>query len=113
MKVVLINLVDAPPDKLARAVGQAIEHLGRVIEVMNRAEHEIEFVPILFDPFSSGTRSLRIVIEFDASTDFQIRSRGAQYIDVIEIDSGMETIDIGKRNIVQTPLARCIDPRLI
>ena len=112
MKVVLINLVDAPPDKLSRAVGQAIEHLGRVIEVMNRAEHEIEFVPILFDPFSSGTRSLRIVIELDAGTDFQIGIRGAQFIDFIEIDSGMETIVIGKRNIVQTARARTVDPRL-
>src|SRR5260370_21908755 len=112
MKVVLINLVDATPNKLSRAVRHTIEHLGRVIEVMNRAEHEIEFIPILFDPFSSGTRSLRIVIELDAGTDFQIGIYGAQFIDFIEIDSAMETIMISKRNIVQTALARAVDPWL-
>src|SRR6267378_7964319 len=112
MKVVLVNLVNAMPDKLSRAIRHAIEHLGRVIEVMNRAEHEIEFVPILFDPFSSGTRSLRIVIELDAGTDFQIGIRDAQFIDFIEIDSGMETIVIGKRNIVQTARAHTVDTAL-
>src|SRR4029077_20208182 len=30
----------------------------------------------------------------------------------IEIDSSMETIVIGKRNIAQTPSARAVDPRL-
>jgi hypothetical protein len=55
---------------------------------------------------------LRIVIQLDAGANFQIGIRGAQFIDFIEIDSGMETIVIGKRNIVQTPRARAVDPWL-
>src|SRR5437667_6388258 len=35
MKVVLINLVDAAPDKLSRTVRHAVEHLRRVIEVVD------------------------------------------------------------------------------
>jgi hypothetical protein len=55
---------------------------------------------------------LRIVIEFDAGANFEIRIRRAQFIDLVKIDSGMETIVIGKGNVTQTPRTRTVDPGL-
>src|SRR6266581_8584215 len=111
-KIIGIEIVDVAPFELRCAGWNAVEHLRRIIEVMDRAENEIELVPILFDPLSSGGRCLRIVVELDAGPDLHIGIRCAQLVDFIEIDSGMETIVIGKRDVVQTTCARAVDPRL-
>src|SRR5262249_11932663 len=45
-KIIFVDFVDVAPDKLPHAVRQALENLFGIIEVMDRAENEIEFVPI-------------------------------------------------------------------
>src|ERR1700736_861829 len=50
-KVIGIKIIDVSAFELRGAGGNAVEHLRRVVEVMDRAENEIEFVQILFDPF--------------------------------------------------------------
>jgi len=55
---------------------------------------------------------LRIVIELDAGANFEIRIRGAQFIDLIKINSGMKPIVISEGNVTQTARTRAIDPRL-
>ena len=55
---------------------------------------------------------MRIVVELDAGADPYVGIRRPQFVDFIEINSGMETIVIGKRNVVQTACARAIDPQL-
>ena len=111
-KVVFINFVDVAPNKLFRAVGHAVEHLLRIVQVMNRAENEVEFVPIFLDPLSARARSLRIVIELDPGANFHIRIDGAKFIDLIEVNAGMVTIVVGERDVVQAARTRAVDPGL-
>src|ERR1700739_3924067 len=79
---------------------------------MNRAENEIEFVPILLNPGSTRGASLRIVIELDASANLHIGIRGAKLADLNEVDSGVEAVVIGKRDVVQPSCPSTVDPRL-
>ena len=79
---------------------------------MDRAENKIEPVPIFFDPLSPDDRRLRIVIELDAGANFDVRISGAQFIDLVKIDSAMEAIVISKRDIAQTAPPRAVDPWL-
>src|ERR1700693_5803507 len=111
-KIVVVDLINAASDKLSRAVRNGVEHLVWIIEVMDRAEDEIEFVPILLDPLSSGSGSLRIVVQLDAGADLHVRIGSAQFFDLIKINAGVKTIVIGKCNVAQTALARAGDPRL-
>ena len=53
LKVIGVNFINITADKLFRAIGDAIEHLTRILEVMNGSEDEIELVPIFLDPFSA------------------------------------------------------------
>jgi hypothetical protein len=55
---------------------------------------------------------LRIVIELDAGANFEIRIRGAQFVDLVKINSGVETIVVGKGNVTQAARLRAVDPRL-
>src|SRR6476620_10793068 len=64
-KIIFVNLVDASPDKLTCAVRHAVEHLVRIVEVMNRAQNEIEPVPVFLDPGAAGRGRFRIVVEFN------------------------------------------------
>ena len=100
------------PGELLRAIGYAIEHLTSPAEVVNGTEDEIESLPILLDPFSSGGTRLRIVIELDPGANFHVRIFFAQTIKFIEIDAGMITIVIGEGDIDDPFGPRRIDPRL-
>jgi hypothetical protein len=53
-----------------------------------------------------------IIIELNAGADSQIGISFPQTIDLIEIDSGVITIVIGKSNVGQTRVTRCIRPGL-
>jgi hypothetical protein len=53
-KVIGIDFVNVASDELLSAVRDAVEHLLRIVEVMDRPEDEIELVPIFLDPFSAG-----------------------------------------------------------
>src|SRR2546423_11149803 len=53
-KIIGVEIVDVTSFELRGAGRNAVEHLHRIIEVMDRSENKIELVPILFDPFSSG-----------------------------------------------------------
>ena len=55
---------------------------------------------------------MRIVVELDAGADLHIRIRSPQFVDLIEIDSGMEAIVIGEGDITQATRACAVDPRL-
>jgi hypothetical protein len=55
---------------------------------------------------------LWIIIELDPGANFHIRIRGAEFIDLIEINSGVETIVIRESDVVQSARARAVDPRL-
>ena len=73
-KIIGVNLVDVAADKLSpRQPGTAVEHLRRIIQVMNRTENEIEPVPILLDPVSTGGGSFGIVVQLDPGPNFYIR----------------------------------------
>src|SRR6266513_343229 len=71
-KIVLVNFIHAASDKLPRSVRNRVEHFLGIIEVMDRAKNEIEFVPIFLDPISSRDGSLRIVVELYARANFHI-----------------------------------------
>ena len=79
---------------------------------MNRAEDEIEFVPVLFHPASAGGGSLWIVIELDPRANFHVGISRAQFFDLIEINSRVIAIVIGERDVAQSNRARVINPRL-
>jgi len=111
-KIILVDFVYVSTNKLFRTVRHAVEHLIWIVEVMNRAENEIEFVPILLNPGSTGGGSLRIVIELDAGANLHIGIRGAKLVELIEVDSGVEAVVIGKRDVLQPPYPSAVDPRL-
>jgi hypothetical protein len=67
---------------------------------MYRAENEIQFIPIFFDPFAASRRMDGIVIQLDPRADPQIGISFPQPIDFIKIDSGVVTIVIGERDIL-------------
>jgi hypothetical protein len=79
---------------------------------MNRAENEIQLVPVFLDPVSARDRSFGIVVELDASANLYVRIRGADFIDFIKIDSSVETIVIGKRDVAQSARPCAVDPWL-
>ena len=79
---------------------------------MDRAEDEIEPLPILLHPGAAGRRMDRVVIELDAGADFQIGIGRAQSFDFVEIDALVITIVIRQGDVAQTDLARVIRPRL-
>src|SRR5215471_4739436 len=112
LKIIFVDFVDAAPDKLPRAVRQAVEHLFGIIEVMDRAENEIEFVPIFLDPISTGGRGLRIVVKLDTGANLHIRVRRAQFLELVKINTLMKTIVISEGNVLQFAGARAVDPRL-
>ncbi len=111
-KVIGVNFVDSSAGELFRTFGNGIEHLIGAVEVMNGAEDEIEFVPVSFHPGTSSRRSFGIVIQLNASTDFYVGIATAQQFDLIEIDTGMIAIVIGKGDVNQPENARAIDPWL-
>ena len=111
-KIIRVNLIDVATGKLRGAGRHAVEHLIRRVEIMNRAENEIESVPILLHPASAGRGSVRIVIQLDPGANFDVGICSAQSFDLIEIDSGVITIVIGKGDVAQPDSARVIDPRL-
>src|ERR1700730_15629981 len=111
-KVIRINVVDVAILELRRAGRHAIEHLIVALKVMYGAEHEIETLPIFLHPLATRRGSFRIVIQLDACTDFHIRIFLAQLVDLIEIDAGVMTIVIGKRDIAEPAFTRRIRPRL-
>ena len=53
-EIIFVYFVDVPADKLPGAVGNIVEHLVWIIEVMNRAQNEIEFFPIFLNPRPAG-----------------------------------------------------------
>src|SRR6266481_5931623 len=101
-KIIGVHRVDIAAFELRRAIRHAVEHLIGAIEEMNRAEDKIEFVPMLLNPVSAGRRVNGIIVELNAGADSQIRVFFPQTIDLIEIDSGVITIVIGKSNIGQS-----------
>src|SRR5205809_167875 len=100
-KIIGVHHVDIAAFELRRAIRHAVEHLIGVIEEMNRAQNKIEFVPMLLNPVSASRRVNGIVVELDASANSKIGVSYTQTIDLIEIDSGVITIVIGKSNIGQ------------
>ena len=54
---------------------------------MDRAEDEIEPVPVFLDPGPSGGGCFRIVIQFKAGANFQVGVRRPQSVDFLEIDT--------------------------
>src|SRR5436189_5980294 len=98
--------------ELLRAIWYAIEHLIVAIKEVHGAQDKVEFVPMLFNPFSAGRRVNGIVVELNASADSQIGISLPQTIDFIKVDSGVIAIVIGKGYVGQTELTRRIRPRL-
>jgi hypothetical protein len=79
---------------------------------MNRAENEIEPLPILLDPFSPNRAGFWIVVELNAGTNFYVRISFPQPIEFVEIDSGMITVVIGESEIGDAPAPRRVNPWL-
>src|SRR5439155_23600982 len=98
--------------ELLRAIWHAIEHLIVTIKEVHGAQDKVEFVPMLFNPFSAGRRVNGSVVELNATADSQIGISLPQTIDFIKVDSGVIAIVIGKGYVGQTELTRRIRPRL-
>src|SRR6266705_3475923 len=64
-EVIGVNCIDIASFELRSPGRDAVEHLISAIKEMNGAQHKVEFVPISFDPFSSGCRVDWIVVELD------------------------------------------------
>jgi hypothetical protein len=111
-KIIGVDIVDVAAGELFGAGRDFVEHLIGAIEVMNRAKNEIEAVPVFLHPGASGSRGFGIVVQLEARADFDVGIRGAQFDDLVEIDSGVITVVIGEREIGQAALARAVDPRL-
>ena len=101
-KIIDVDLIDVATSKLLRTGRHAVEHLIGAVEVMDRAENEIEFVPVLFHPASAGGGSLWIVIELDPRANFHVGISRAQFFDLIEINSGVIAIVIGECDVAQS-----------
>src|SRR3954464_2108358 len=102
-EVIAINGINIAAFELDGAARNGIEHLGSV-QVVNRTEHEIQLVPILFYPFAARGGVNRIVIEFNSRADFQVVVIFAQPLDLIEHDALVIPIVIGESDIGQTEL---------
>src|SRR5437588_1994820 len=111
-KIIRIQPIDLAVLELGRASRNTIEHLLRIVEVVNRAENEIKFVPVLFDPVSPRVGSFGIVVELDPSPNLYVRISRTELFNFIKVNAGVKTIMIGEGNIVQPARARAIDPRL-
>jgi hypothetical protein len=79
---------------------------------MDRAENEIEPVPVFLDPLPTSGGTFRIVIQLEASTNFHIGICVAQFIDFVEIDSFVIPVVIGKGDVGKPAFPRAIDPGL-
>ena len=79
---------------------------------MDRAEDEIQFVPVSFDPVSASRRSLRIIIELDPRANFEIAIIFAKPVDFVEINPGVIAVVVGERDFPQTAPASGVGPRL-
>src|SRR6059058_2284792 len=88
-KVIVVDFVDIAANKLLRAVGNAVEHLVRIVQVMDRAEYKIEFVPVFLDPPSTRDRRLRIVVQLDSSANLYVRICRSKFVELVEINSGV------------------------
>src|SRR5947209_4715809 len=53
-EVILIDLINTASDELLRTLRHRVEHLRRIVEVMDRAKNEIEVVPIFLHPLETG-----------------------------------------------------------
>src|SRR5438067_1986507 len=111
-KIIGIDLVDIASGELFGADGHAVEHLVRSIEKVNRAEDEIEALPIFLDPALTRNRVDRIVVELDTSTDSHVRVRRTQFVDLDEGDSFVVAIVIGESDVCQIFFARAVNPGL-
>ena len=108
--IIAINLVDVALGEFCFFAG-VIE--GPVaIEKMDRAEDEIEPVPIFLHPFTSGVGMDGVVIQLNPGANSEIRVGIAKAVDHIEVDALMITIVISKCEIAQTDFARVIGPGL-
>src|ERR1043166_8419179 len=111
-EVRFINFVNIAADKLFGTIRNAVEHLFRIIEVMNRAENKIQFFPVLLDPFPTARGGLRIIIKFDSGANPQIGMAHAELFEFIEIYPCAVTIVVGKSNVGESSLVRTFGPRL-
>lgn len=55
---------------------------------------------------------MRIVIELNSGANFHVRICRTQFVDFVEIDAGVVTVVIGKRDIRKSFRTRAIDPGL-
>jgi hypothetical protein len=79
---------------------------------MDRAENEIEPFPVLLHPISTRGGRFRIVVQLDTGPDLYVGIGGAQFIELIEINSGVVAIVVRERDVGEAARARAIDPRL-
>ena len=61
-KITRVNLIDIAVCELSGSSGHVVEHLISSIEVVNRAQNEVEPFPILLDPPPSVRARLRIIV---------------------------------------------------
>jgi hypothetical protein len=79
---------------------------------MDGPENEIEPLPIFLDPRATGSGSLGVVIQLESGANFDVGICRAQFVDFVEINSGVVTIVIRERDVDQTAFAGAVDPRL-
>ena len=111
-EVILVDRIDVATFKLQRPGWNSVEHRIVLVQIVNGAQNEIEFVPVFLYPFASGRRMDGIIVEFDTGTNFEIRIVFAQAVDLGEINAFMISVMIREGEINQTKFSRLIRPRL-
>jgi hypothetical protein len=111
-KIIGVYLVDIATGELFSAGRNAVEHLIGAVEVMDRAENEIEAVPVFLHPRASSRGRFRVVIQFEAGPDFHVGICCTEFIDFVKVDAGVVAIVIGESDVREAAFAGAIDPRL-
>ena len=111
-KVIRIDRVDLAARELFGAVRHGVEHLVVALQVVHRSKDEIQFVPMLFHPSPAGRRMHGVVIQLNPRANLYVRVRFAQAFDLVEVDSFMVAVVVGKGDVAQSARARRVHPGL-
>ena len=97
--------------QLAGLIG-SIEHPVCARQIMDRAEHKIETIPMGFDPPQPAFAGYGIIVQFNPLQNLKARIHLSQPIDHIEVHPFAVPVVICERYTFDTSLPASIDPGL-
>ena len=90
----------------------AVQHLGLAAEVVDRAKHKIESIPVLFHPAQPDLGSNGIVVQFDSGENFNIRILFTEAVNYPKINAVNITVMIGEGDALNLFCPALVNPRL-